>query len=260
MDRLLTQQLRIFYLKRRKKQNLYLYTQLSCSTKPNHFFILFISPFSLSFISKEIHHQRRFSLYFFFYYSFPKLNYRFRFAAGRASPSLIHFIFFFLHSVHQTINVCPDWCLFSSLAHASSSTFIYILQVDRKGADVDDIIFLLKTKSFALPFFFVVVDVRHRRNLRYAPQTSQRCSFLLIYVKWEQKKRDDEIKHCGHIGHHPTTMRNEPFRSGQKNREKTTKKASWDDDPVGLTTAMAPCFTNQWPRRRIRTKMETLSL
>jgi hypothetical protein len=153
MDRLLTQQLRIFYLKRRKKQNLYLYTQLSCSTKPNHFFILFISPFSLSFISKEIHHQRRFSLYFFFYYSFPKLNYRFRFAAGRASPSLIHFIFFFLHSVHQTINVCPDWCLFSSLAHASSSTYIYILQVDRKGADVDDIIFLLTTKSFALPFF-----------------------------------------------------------------------------------------------------------
>ena len=35
------------------------------------------------------------------------------------------------------------------------------------------------------------------------PQTSQRCSFLLIR-EMRTEKRDDEIKHCGHIVHHPT--------------------------------------------------------
>ena len=129
MDRLLTQQLRIFYLKRKEKnQNLYLYTQLSlcCSTKPNHFFILFISPFSLSFIfKKEIHH--RFSIFF----PFPKLNYRFRFAAGRAS--LIHFFFFFfIASTKRSMFVQTDVYSPPSLT-LLLLLHIFVLQVDRRG-------------------------------------------------------------------------------------------------------------------------------
>ena len=98
----------LLFKKKKKTKFIFIHTtELFNQAKP-FLYSLHLPIFSQFYFKRNTPPTPLLYIYIFFYYSFPKLNYRFRFAAGRASPSLIHFIFFFLHSVHQTINVCPD--------------------------------------------------------------------------------------------------------------------------------------------------------
>ena len=137
---------------------------------------------------------------------------------------------------------------------------IFVLQVDRGGGGAMMMTTFYCLKRNHLHWFFYFFCWRTLSAKFEICHRQVRDAHFFWYVKWEQKRETTKKKTLRTYRAPSYSMRNEPFRSGQKKTERK-KKGSWDDDdPVGLTTAMVPCFTNQWPRRRIRTKMETLSL
>lgn len=90
---------------------------------------------------------------------------------------------------------------------------------------------------------------RHRRSCT----VKDAHSFDTWNENGKRLSQDAEIKHQththnGHIGKQLSYWQKKNLSGVPPRQSKKEQKKSWrgDDDPVGLTTGMAPCFTSQW--------------